>query len=54
MDFLSTWGLPLIVVGGLAAVTLLFAGVIGRWIDAQSNGVVDPPKERRKTFRGDK
>ena len=46
---MSGWALPLLAVGGLAVVTLVFALFIGRWIDAQSNSVVDEPRpERRK------
>ena len=48
MDLLASWGLPLLVVGGLAMLTLGFALLIGKWIDAQSNTVVDKPRDERK------
>ena len=37
MELASSWVLPVLAVGGLAVVTLVFALLIGRWIDAQSN-----------------
>jgi hypothetical protein len=55
MDDIGGWVLPVLAVGGLALVTLMFALFIGRWIDAQSNSVVDEPRpERRKTDGNDK
>ncbi len=48
MELLSGWAVPVLVVGGLGAITLGFALVIGRWIDAQSNSVVDKPREGKK------
>jgi hypothetical protein len=54
MDYVSSWVLPVLAVGALAVVTLVFALFIGRWIDAQSKSVVDEPrKERRKIDRND-
>lgn len=46
MDLLASIGTPFLVVGALGIVTLGFALLIGRWIDAQSNSVVDKPRER--------
>ncbi len=51
MDMVAGWGLPLLVVGVLALLTLGFAVLIGKWIDAQSNTVVDEPRETRKRKR---
>jgi hypothetical protein len=51
MDVFSTWLIPILAVGLLAALTLGFALFIGRWIDAQSNTVVDKPREPRKRKR---
>lgn len=48
MDFFGSWLLPVIVVAMLVGGTLIFALFIGRWIDAQSNSVVDEPREPRK------
>jgi hypothetical protein len=48
MDFLGGWSLPILVVGGLGALTLGFALLIGRWIDAQSNTVIDEPRKRKQ------
>jgi hypothetical protein len=48
MDILGSWGLPLLVVAALALLTLGFAVLIGKWIDAQSNTVVDEPREAGK------
>jgi hypothetical protein len=45
------WLLPVAAVVLLAAVTIAFAVVIGRWIDAQGKSVVDDPRERRKRDR---
>jgi len=45
MEMLSDWGIPALVVGALGALTIAFAFVIGRWIDSQSNTVVDEPRE---------
>ena len=49
MELASSWVLPVLAVGGLAVVTLVFAVFIGRWIDAQSNSVVDEPRGERGT-----
>ena len=49
MELASSWVLPVLAVGGLAVVTLVFALLIGRWIDAQSNSVVDEPRRERGT-----
>ena len=49
MELASNWVLPVLAVGGLAVVTLVFALLIGRWIDAQSNSVVDKPRRERGT-----
>ena len=46
MEMLPLWCIPALVVGALGAFTFAFAIVIGRWIDAQSNKVVDEPRER--------
>ena len=48
MDIVASWGLPILVVAVLAALTLGFALLIGKWIDAQSNTVVDEPREGKK------
>lgn len=50
MSFELFGSLPLAIVAvvALAAATLGFALLIGRWIDAQSNSVVDAPKKPRK------
>ena len=45
MDLFASWALPALVVGALAVLTLGFALLIGKWIDAQSNAVVDEPRE---------
>ena len=47
MEQIGIWLLPVLVVLALAAVTLLFATYIGRWIDAQGKDVVTKPRERR-------
>ena len=47
MDSLIGWALPLFAVGLLALVTLLLALLVGKWIDAQSNSVVDEPRAPR-------
>lgn len=47
MDLFASWALPVLVVGALVVLTLGFALLIGRWIDAQSNSVVDEPRERK-------
>jgi hypothetical protein len=44
---LTNWLVPVLAVGVLGAVTLAFALLIGRWIDAQSNSVVDEPRAER-------
>ena len=48
MVFLNDWTMPLLAVGGLGALTLVFAAFVGRWIDAQSNTVVDGPRKGRR------
>ena len=48
MDWLAGWATPVLVVGGLGGLTLGFALLIGRWIDAQSRTVVDEPRRGRK------
>ncbi|MFL5733377.1 MAG: hypothetical protein ACJ78Q_09255 [Chloroflexia bacterium] len=53
MDDLSSWVLPVLAVGVLVVVTLVFALFIGRWIDAQSNSVVDEPRKERRSRRRD-
>jgi hypothetical protein len=45
---LSGWPLAVLAVIALAAATVSFALLIGRWIDAQSNSVLDPPRKGRK------
>jgi hypothetical protein len=55
MDFLlASWTLPIIVVAALGVATLGFAVLIGRWIDAQSNSVLDEPKEKKRETRNAK
>lgn len=51
MTWLANWGWPVLVVGGLGGLTLAFALLVGRWIDAQSNQVVDEPREGRRKSR---
>ncbi len=52
MDFANTvldnWIVPVLAVGLLGASTLALALLVGRWIDAQSNSVVDEPRKGRK------
>lgn len=48
IDLFGSLPLAVLVVVALAAATLGFAVLIGRWIDAQSNTVVDAPKKPRK------
>ncbi|MDQ5824907.1 MAG: hypothetical protein M3441_11985 [Chloroflexota bacterium] len=48
IDALGGWPIALLAVVALAGVTIGFALLIGRWIDAQSNSVVDPPRKGRK------
>lgn len=45
---LGGWPLAIAAVIALAVGTVGFALLIGRWIDAQSNNVVDPPRKGRK------
>jgi hypothetical protein len=52
MDIFASWALPILVVGALAILTLCFALLIGRWIDAQSNTVVDEPRSKRVKDKG--
>jgi len=51
MDILASWGVPVLVVGILALATLGFALLIGKWIDSQSNNVVDEPRDSKKRSR---
>jgi hypothetical protein len=52
LDFLGSsannWLVPVLAVGLLGGLTLSFALLIGKWIDAQSNSVVDEPRKPRK------
>jgi hypothetical protein len=48
LDDIGGWPLAILAVLALAAATVAFALLIGRWIDAQSNSVVDPPRKGRK------
>ena len=48
LDQLGGWPLAVLAVVALAAATIAFALLIGRWIDAQSNSVVDPPRKGRR------
>jgi hypothetical protein len=48
MDLLGGGMLPVLVVGGLGALTLGFALLIGRWIDTQSNTVIEEPRKRKQ------
>jgi hypothetical protein len=52
MDVFASWTLPILVVGVLAILTLGFALLIGRWIDAQSNTVVDEPRSKKIKDKG--
>jgi hypothetical protein len=45
---LGGWPIALLAVVALAGLTIGFALLVGRWIDAQSNSVVDPPRKGRK------
>ena len=47
MELSGDWLLPALAVGLLGILTLAFAFGIGRWIDAQSNSVVDEPRKER-------
>jgi Na+/melibiose symporter-like transporter len=47
-SFFSSWPFAVVAVIALAAATIGFALLIGRWIDAQSNTVVDAPKDERR------
>jgi hypothetical protein len=47
LDSLAGWALPVLAVGLLALITLLFALFVGKWIDAQSNTVVSKPRAPR-------
>jgi len=51
MDLFSGWIEPLAAVGALGVLTLGFAFIVGRWIDAQSNSVVDEPRQERRLRR---
>ena len=53
MDIAAGWTIPIIAVGALGVLTLAFALLIGRWIDAQSNSVVDEPRDRPQRGRDD-
>ena len=48
MDIAGSWALPLLAVGALGAVTVVVALAVGRWIDSQSNSVVDPPRKGKR------
>ncbi len=52
LQLVTTWALPALAVGGLALLTLGFAVLIGRWIDAQSNTVLDEPRHSRRHMSG--
>ncbi len=45
IDFIGSWPLAVVAVVALAAATVGFAVLVGRWIDAQSNSVVTPPRK---------
>jgi len=53
MVFSGDWVQALAAVGALGALTLAFALLVGRWIDAQSNSVVDEPRKERRPRRND-
>ena len=48
VQFVGDWIQPLLAVGALGALTLIVALFVGRWIDAQSNSVVDEPRKGRR------
>ncbi len=48
---LSSWAIPVLAVGLLAIVSVGFAVLVGRWIDAQSQSVVDEPRVVRRRPR---
>lgn len=48
MNGIGDWLIPLLAVVALAGITLLFAGYIGKWIDAQGNAPSDKPRENGK------
>ena len=48
MDFLGSWLQPILAVILLGGLTLAFALFVGRWIDAQSNSVVDEPRKGKR------
>ena len=48
MEIAGSWALPVLAVGALGALTLVVALAVGRWIDSQSNSVVDPPRKGRR------
>ena len=52
MEILSNWSVPILAVGVLGALTLGVALLVGRWIDAQSNSVVDEPRKDVGKHRG--
>lgn len=54
MDPLAGWLVPVLAVGALGGITLGLALLVGKWIDAQSNNVVDKPREERKRDGGKK
>lgn len=45
---MGDWLLPVMVVGALGVLTLLFALLVGRWIDTQGNAEVGEPQDVRK------
>jgi hypothetical protein len=47
VELSGDWLLPALAVGLLGILTIAFALGIGRWIDAQSNSVVDEPRKER-------
>ena len=48
MDIAGSWALPLLAVGALGTITVVVALAVGRWIDSQSNSVVDPPRKGKR------
>ncbi len=48
---LSSWAVPVLAVSLLAIISVGFAVLVGRWIDAQSQSVVDQPRAARRRPR---
>lgn len=48
------WVQAVMAVGALGVLTLAFALLVGRWIDGQSNSVVDEPRKERRARRNDR